>query len=187
MKLPLLILAVLAFSLNLAAQSKSNDAIAGQLRELRAGRSLTLTYDQPSNTSKIMGVADNFANTEADEAGIQAMNFAIGFYYSGDSLTKSPDPMMLTFWVLSKKPRYTVEHDLTIFGDQEIMTLGTARYVSKPRMNMEYLNFEISRENLAKIAGRTNVKFRLGDAEFTFTRSQLKLLADILIVSEVGN
>jgi hypothetical protein len=186
MKISILIFVVLIFSLNLCGQSKSNDAIAGQLRQLQAARSLTVVFDQPSNTSKIMGVADNFASGEADDAGIQAMNFAIGFYYSGDSLTRSPDPILLTFWVLSKKARFTVDHDLTIFGDQEIMTLGTARYVSKPRMDMEYLNFEISRENLAKIAGRTNVKFRLGDAEFTFTRSQLKLLADILVVSEMG-
>lgn len=187
MKLPILIIAILVFPLVSSAQSKSNDSIAGQLRELQASRSLTLTFDQPSNTSKVMGVADNFATGEADESGIQAMNFAIGFYYPGDALHRSPDPIMLTFWVLSKKPRFTVEHDLTVFGDQEIMTLGAARYVSKPRTNMEYLNFEITRENLAKIAGRTNVKFRLGDAEFTFTRSQLKLLADILIVSEVKN
>jgi hypothetical protein len=187
MKIPTLITAILVFSLNLAAQSKSNDSIASHIRQLQAAKSLTLTFDQPSNTSKIMGVADNFPSSEADEVGIQAMNFAIGFYYPGDSLQRSPDPIMLTFWVLSKKPRFTIEHDLTIFGDQEIVTLGTARYVSKPRMNMEYLNFEISRENLAKIAARTNVKFRLGDAEFTFTPSQLKLLADILIVSESGN
>jgi hypothetical protein len=187
MKVPILILAILTFSLNVFAQSKSNDTIVGQLGQLQAVKSLTVTFDQPSNTSKIMGIADNFASGEADDAGIQAMNFAIGFYYPGDSLTRSPDPILLTFWVLSKKPRFTVDHDLTIFGDQEIMTLGTARYVSKPRMDMEYLNFEISRENLTKIAGRTNVKFRLGDAEFTFTRSQLKLLADILIVSEVKN
>ena len=186
MKLPVLVIAILCFALNLSAQSKSNDTIAQELRELRAGRSLTLKYDQPSNTSKIMGVADNFASREADDADVQAMNFAIGSYYAGDSLRRSPDPIMLTFWVLSKKPRFNVEHDLTIFGDQEIITLGSARYVSKPRTNMEYLNFEISRENLTKIAGRTNVKFRLGDAEFTFTPSQLKLLADVLIVSEVG-
>jgi hypothetical protein len=187
MKILIVLSSVLLFSVSFAAQTKTNDAIAGQLREIRASRSLTLTYDQPSNTSKVMGVADNFASGEADDAGIQAMNFAIGFYYPGDSLKRSPDPIMLTFWVLSKKPRFTVEHDLTIFGDQDIMTLGTARYVSKPRTNMEYLNFEISREDLTKIAGRTEVKFRLGDAEFTFTRSQLKLLADMLIVSELKN
>lgn len=186
MKIPVVVLSILFLSLNLTAQSKSNDAIVRELRELRVGKELTVTFDQPSNTSKIMGVADNFSNAEADGAGIQAMNFAIGFYYPGDVLQRSPDPIMLTFWVLAKKPRFSTEHDLTIFGDQEIMTLGTARYVSKPRINMEYLNFEISRENLAKIAGRTNVKFRLGDEEFTFTRSQLKLLADLLTISAAG-
>jgi hypothetical protein len=49
---------------------------------------------------------------------------------------------------------------------------------------MEYLNFEISRENLMKIAGQTEVRFQLGDEEFTFTKSQMKLLADLLVVTE---
>jgi len=52
---------------------------------------------------------------------------------------------------------------------------------------MEYLNFEISRENLAKIAGQTDVRFQLGDESFTFTRSQMKLLANVILLTEVWN
>jgi hypothetical protein len=51
---------------------------------------------------------------------------------------------------------------------------------------MEYLNFEISRENLARIAGQSELRFMLGDEEFTFTRSQMKLIADLLAITEAG-
>ena len=50
---------------------------------------------------------------------------------------------------------------------------------------MEYLNFDISRENLTKIAKESGVRFHLGNSDFTFTRAQLKLLADVLLVSDV--
>ena len=51
---------------------------------------------------------------------------------------------------------------------------------------MEYLNFEISRTNLAKIAAESDVRLKLGDREFSFTRSQMKLFADVLVVTDVG-
>jgi hypothetical protein len=50
---------------------------------------------------------------------------------------------------------------------------------------MEYLNFKISRANLAKIAGGTAVKIKLGSAEFTFTPSQLALFRNFLAVTDV--
>jgi hypothetical protein len=65
-----------------------------------------------------------------------------------------------------------------------MLVIVSARYAAKPREQMEYLNFEISRENLMKIAGQTEVRFQLGDEEFTFTKSQMKLLADLLVVTE---
>jgi hypothetical protein len=68
---------------------------------------------------------------------------------------------------------------------EEILVLGSARYVAKTREDMEYLNFEISRDNLVKIAARSNVSFQLGNESFTFTRQHLKLLADVLVASEV--
>jgi len=81
---------------------------------------------------------------------------------------------------LTKKPRFAANHNLMV-GD---IDLGTARYAAKPRENMEYLNFEISRENLSKIALESNVRFQLGEAEFSFSRDQLKILADIVILSD---
>ncbi|MEO8574851.1 MAG: hypothetical protein ABI481_12865, partial [Pyrinomonadaceae bacterium] len=94
---------------------------------------------------------------------------------------------LLTFWVLSKKPRFGASHSLTVALRDEMLVIGSARYAAKPREQMEYLNFEISRENLMKIAGQTDVHFQLGDEQFTFTRSQMKLFADLLMVTEVQN
>lgn len=162
------------------AQAKSNDAISKQIKDLKAGETFRLSYDQNSNVSKLMAVTENFPDRDASRIGIQAMNFAVGFLYSGQSIAKAPDNLILTFWVLTKKPRFTANHNFTVGS----IDLGTARYASKPRENIEYLNFEISRENLAKIAVESDVHFQLGDAEFSFTRSQLKTLADILILSD---
>ena len=113
------------------------------------------------------------------------MNFAIGHIYPGDTMVKSPESFLLTFWVMSKKPRFGASHSMTVALRDEMLVIGSARYAAKPREQMEYLNFEMSRENLIKIAGSSEVRFQLGNEEFTFTPSQLKLLADLLVVTEV--
>jgi hypothetical protein len=66
----------------------------------------------------------------------------------------------------------------------EMLVIGSARYIAKAREQMEYLNFEISRENLARIAGQSELRFMLGDEEFAFTRTQMKLIADMLSITE---
>ena len=75
---------------------------------------------------------------------------------------------------------------MTVVLPEEMLVIGSGRYVSKPRDEMEYLNFEVSRENLMKIASQTETRFKLGDHDFTFTRSQMKLLADLLTVTAVN-
>ena len=52
---------------------------------------------------------------------------------------------------------------MTVALREEMLVIGSARYVAKPSQQMEYLNFEISRDNLSKIASETNVRFHLGD------------------------
>lgn len=49
---------------------------------------------------------------------------------------------------------------------------------------MEYLNFYLSREVLAKIASNSNVRFKLGNAEFKFTNDQLHMMANLMILSD---
>jgi hypothetical protein len=176
---------VAAFTIIAFPQSKSAGAIRQQIKSAHADKALTLSFD-PATTSKLMGVSENFSDGEAGSAGVRAMNFAVGFFFAGQELTKSPDQIMLTFWVLTKKPRFAENHHLTVFLPAEILDLGDARYAAKARTGMEYLNFDISRENLAKIARESSARIHLGDHDFTFSRAQLKLLADLLLVSDIS-
>jgi hypothetical protein len=132
-----------------------------------------------------MAVSENFSKDDAGRAGLLAMNFAIGHIYPGETIVRSPESFLLTFWVMAKKPRFGANHAMTVVLPDEMLVIGSARYSAKPREQMEYLNFEVSRDNLKKIAGQTEVRFQLGDEEFTFTKSQMKLLADLLMVTEV--
>ena len=166
------------------AQSKSLDTAARQLKSLKADKQITLDHDAASGSGRIMYVAENFPNAEASRAGIRAMNFAAGFFFAGNELSTAPDPVKLTFWAKSKKPRFSGSHGLTIYMGGEVLELGDARYAAKSATGMEYLNFEISREVLTLIANRSNVRFTLGEHEFTFTAGQLKGLAALLLVSD---
>jgi hypothetical protein len=165
-------------------QSKTNDTILRQIRKARADKTTTLTYDSGSNMSKIMVVAENFPDNQADAAGVRAMNFAAGFFYPGQEITKAPEQIMLTFWIMSGKPRFAEYHRWTVYAGQETVDLGEARYAAKPRTDMEYLNFNIGRGDLAKIAAGSNVRFKLGEYDFSFSRDQLKALADLLVISD---
>lgn len=166
------------------AQSKPNDVIYSQIKSSDAGRHITLTYDAASNTSKIMAVATNFSDREAKNAGILAMNFAAGTFYAGNELKRSADPILLTFWVLSKNARFAESHRFTVAIGMETLDLGEGRYTAKARESMEYLNFEMTRENLARIVSRSRPRFRLGEYELTFTIDQIKMLADLLSLSD---
>jgi hypothetical protein len=167
------------------SQSKPNDAISHQISDLKAEKTFTLSTDSGGNSSKLMAIAENFAGREAGDAGLMAMNFATGFFYAGNALEKSPDRFMLTFWAMSKKPRFAEDHEFSVFAGQEVIVIGNGRYSAKARENMEYLNYEISRDDLAKIAAGSNVRFSLGGHDFTFTRQHMKIFADLLILSDV--
>lgn len=170
-----------------SAQSPlSTDTIRSRVSSAHADDHISVEFDSGGKTTKIMAVSENFEKSEAGRSGILAMNFALGLFYPGDTLVKSPDSFQFTFWVLSKKPRFGASHSLTVTLPEEMLVIGSARYVAKPREQMEYLNFEVSRENLVKIARQTEVHFHLGDQQFTFTKGQMKLLADVLMVTEVN-
>lgn len=178
---------VMLVALAVSAQNLlPNRTMQERIGSAHAEKSIALTFDAPTKMSKIMAVSENFSKDEASRSGILAMNFAIGLFYPEEALVKSPDSFLFTFWALSKKPRFGSNHAMTVTLRDEILVIGSARYTGKPREQMEYLNFEISRENLARIAGQTDVSFQLGDQQFTFTRSQIKLLADLLVVTEVN-
>jgi hypothetical protein len=177
---------VLIFAVSLCAQSKTNEQIAKQLKELKA-ENIVLTYDEASGTSKIMVTGENFSKEDTKAAGVEAMNFGMAFFYPGKALEKAPDEINLTFWVLNKKPRFAAAHAWMVTTGGETLDLGDARYVSKPKENMEYLNFKISRANLEKIVQGREVKFKLGTAELKFTPGHLKTFANLLkIINPTG-
>lgn len=167
-------------------QAKPNSEISRQIASLRMEKNVRLDYDKSGNTSRLKAVTDNFSDSDVRRSGIQAMNFAMGFFYPGDVLKSAPDPIMLSFWVLTKRPRFGDDHSLRAFFGGDSIDLGDARYVSKPSENMEYLNFQLSRANLARIAQTHDVKLQIGKFEFNLTPEQRIVIAEILHVSEVG-
>jgi len=179
-------LAVLFLASALSAQSKTNEAIAKQIKDLKAEKAITLTYDEASKTSKIMVVAEDFGKSQNKRAGVEAMNFGMAFFYPGTTLTFAPAEINLTFRVSNKKPKFAEAHRWTVTVGSETIDLGEARYAARPKENMEYLNFRISRADLEKIARSPDVKFKLGNAELKFTPEHLKNFHDFLKLSELS-
>ncbi|MEP6946887.1 MAG: hypothetical protein ABJA02_13280 [Acidobacteriota bacterium] len=165
-----------------AAQMRSADDMRRQMRDLKADRVFTLTYDKASNASKLMAVAENLPQKEAENAGAQAINFAMAFSFAGKDLTASPEKIDLTFWVLAKRPQFADAHQWIVMAGNATVDLGDARYAAKPAEKMEYLNFVVARDDLKKIAV-AGAKFRLGKADFTFTPAQIKLISDMVSLS----
>lgn len=169
------------------AQTRSNESIRHQVKSLGSEGLITVSYDSGSNVTTMRAISENFSNDEAKRAGVRAMNFAAGALYSGNGIDKPLDSIMFSFWVLSSKPRFGEDHSLTIITGNETLSFGDARYVARGRDGMEYLNFEITREQLRKIANLSNVRVMLGRKEFSFTRLQLKLLADLYLITQLGS
>jgi hypothetical protein len=165
-----------------ALAQKTNDAVSKQIKTLNA-KGISLIAD--TNTSKIMASADSVDQKESTRAGIQAMNFGMAVFYPGTSIAATPDPINLTFWVMTKKPRFAADNKWTVALAKGPLDIGAPVYAAKPASSMEYLNFKISRANLADIATGNAVKFTLGSAEFTFTSSQLQLMRNFLAVTDV--
>ncbi len=178
---------IFVFVVVISAQ-KTNDAIAKQIKSLKADKQITLTYDSSSNTSKINATASNFESKEAKAAGIEAMNFGMAFFYPGKKLTAAPAKIKLTFCVLSQKPRFADAHGLLIFGFGEAGggKFADSHYVSNPSENMEHLNFELTWEELSELVfGWDRAQhFRLGSANFTFTSEHRALLRNLLAISD---
>jgi hypothetical protein len=180
----ILALALLLAGLVTASQAqKSNDAIQRQIKTVHAEKSLFLTYDGAS--SKLMASASNFADSEAKAAGIEAMNFGMAAFYPGQQLTTPPDTINFTFWVLSKKPRFATTGAWEVTLPSGALALGDYRYAAKPSEKMEYLNFKLKRDDLAKIATSTSpARFHLAGHDFTFTSEQMQLLRNFLAISD---
>lgn len=177
--------AVFLFASLSFSQERSNDEINRRIRSSGVEH-LNVSFDASSNMSKLMAVAENFSTRDADSAGVQAINFALGFFYAGTALKTSPESIHFSFWVLTKKPRFAENHHLTVEADGRTLDLGEARYAAKPAQNLEYLNFDISRTDLAAIGSAGKVTFRLGTRTFAASPSQLKLIATTTRLADVS-
>jgi hypothetical protein len=178
MKKLLFLFLVFALSSFAAYSQKTNDKLSSQIRNSR----IKLTFE--GGSTKLMAVSENFTDSEAKAAKVTAVNFAVGFFYAGQTLERMPGEMLLTFWVMSKKPVFAERHSLTFYVDGDEIIVDNARYSSRARENMEYLNFNVSRDILVKIASTSNVYFKLGEATFKFSNGQMRMLADMLELSD---
>jgi hypothetical protein len=178
-----LTLALLLIGVVAVPAQKSNDAVQKQIKSLHGENSIYLSND--GSASKLMGIASNFDDSETKAAGIQAMNFAMAVFYQGQQIATAPDTINFTFWPMSKKPRFATSGAWLVDLPSGALNLGDYRYSAKPSENMEYLNFKIKRDDLAKIAASGSpVKFHLAGQSLTFTQDQLRLLRNFLAVSD---
>lgn len=175
------LLSVLILSTAISAQSRSNSAIDQQLRA--AGSNATVTFDANSKVTTLKGIAENFTDSDTKRVGAKAMNFAIGALYASDKIERSLDPLTLSFWIMSGgNPRFGEDHNLVAASRSDRIDLGTGRYIFR-RDGMEYLNFNLTRDQAAKLAEAST--WMIGGKQFTPTASQKKLLRDVLAATQV--
>ena len=177
--LPLLLLVLTSVTLN--AQSKPNSAIEQHLKA--SGANASVHFDVNSKVTTLKGIAENFSDSDTKRAGAKAMNFAVGALYSGDKIDRSLDQLTLSFWIMSGgKPRFGESQALVAIGGGDTTDLGTGRYTAR-RDGMEYINFNLTRDQFSKLAEAST--WMIGGKQFTPTSSQRKLLRDILAASRV--
>lgn len=181
MKLILAVIFTLAFCIPAFSQTLTNTELTRRIKERHAEKSISLTFNAAGNTTTVRGVSESFSSAESKHAGILAMNFAVGFYFPGSELAHPPDKLLLSFWVLTKKPRFRESNALNAGS----AAFGTARYAYKDRMDMEYLNFELRPDDIAVVAAAGKIK--IGSENFTLTAEQKDLLADILSVIKTND
>ena len=185
-KISLILFLTILFAINISAQTKTNEAVEKQIKNLRLAQT-KLTYNPESNMSKIMVIADDFGFDQDKAAKVQGFNFGIAFFYQGKVLTAAPSEINLTFWVKTDKPRFAENHHLTVFVGNETLDLGDARYAAKPNENMEYLNFKFSPETLSKIGNSPEARLKIGNSEFKFLPTHLKVISGIVKIANPSN
>lgn len=174
MKLILAVIFTLTFSISAFSQTLTNAELTRRIKERRAEKTISLSFNAAGNTTTVRGVSENFPSAESKHAGVLAMNFAVGFYFPGSELAHSPDKLLLSFWVLTNRPRFRESNSL----NAGTAAFGNARYAYKERMDMEYLNFELRPDEIAVMAAAGKIK--IGSENFTLTAEHRDLLADIL-------
>ena len=181
MKHLLLFAVIAACTVTSLSQSKSNTAIEQQLRS--SGSNATVKFDANSKVTTLKGIAENFSDADTKRTGARAMNFAVGAIYAGDKLDRSLEQLTLSFWIMSGgKARFAEDQSLVAVGSERT-TLGTGRHTFR-RDGMEYLNFNLTRESVARLAEAS--VWMIGGKEFSPTSAQKKILRDILAATLIS-
>ena len=186
MKVFLFLFLLLLTPATLSAQARSNDSIRDKINDLGASKHIVVEYNAGSNVTTIRAVAENFAEAETKAAGARAMNFAVGMMYVGKELKNATEPFKMAFWVNASKPAFAQGLPIQISAGETHYEIRDARHIRRDRDNMEYLNFQLTREQLKTIALYENVRVHVGPHAFTFTKSQLKLMADLFLATELN-
>ena len=167
-----------------AQEGKSSDAIAKQIKNIKAEKAAFYSYDSSSNASKLVIFGNDFAKDQSKRAGLESLRFGMAFFYVGNSLKTAPEMINLTFTAQTKEPRFTANHSVKITADNETFDLGDARYISKSRENVEYLNFQIKREMLVQIAKAAKITAKIGDYDFEFAPVQRQTFVNLIALSD---
>ena len=176
-----LLLAIFVISVN---AQRTNESIRQEIAELGAAKTITVEHDARSNVTTIRAVSDNFDEEETKKAGIRAMNFAAGVMYIGTEFKTSPEPVKMSLWAMTSKPVFAGTTVMQVYAGNGLFEIGDVRQVRRERDQMEYVNFQLTREQLKTLALQTNARVVVGRHIFTLTRSQLKLLADLYMATE---
>lgn len=180
------ILIILFISAFVSAQSKSNDQILAQMKTLNVSKNIQLEYDKSSDYSKLLMISDELTNEQAKKNGLSSLTFGMMYGFNGKVLSFSPDVFILTFWAKGKNTKFAESHHWIATVDSETVDLGDARYARRNGDDREFLNFSITRENLAKIAEGKDVSLSLGNFQFKFNAEQLKQFANFLSLSNTA-
>jgi hypothetical protein len=181
MKYLLSVATILTLAAAVSGQSKPNSEIDKKLRG--SGSNATVNFDVNSKVTTIKGVAENFSDADTKRSGARAMNFAVGAIYAGDKIDRSVEQLTLSFWIMSGgKSRFTEDHSLAAVSTERT-DLGTGRHTFR-RDGMEYLNFNLTREQIGKLAEAS--AWMIGGKQFSPTSAQKKLLRDLLAATLIS-
>lgn len=176
---------ILFISITVYPQEKSNPIILTQIKNLQADKYLELNYYKPANFTKILAFGEDFGSSQDKSNGLSAFSFGMTFNYQGDKLTAAPESFILTFWAKSGKPKFAGNNSLKVISADNTLDLGDARYATKAReKEMEYLNFNVSRDDLSEIVRGNYTEMTIGNTRFKFTANHLKLFSNLLTVSD---
>ena len=76
-------------------------------------------------------------------------------------------------------PQVARRHGFKIVAGGQTFDLGDGSYAAKPREDMEYLNFSVTREDLSKLV-LPGSRITIGNFQFTLTSSQANTIKNLL-------